>query len=235
MFLKKFCLLLHNQANQRLHTSGAPSAPLSAATEQTLLIHLMPKPIVKITWHKLKKHLCSSPSSIMFSLWAALAKSWHFCCHFISTHWKTSRMLVTFSHRSMDVHQSKICKWLWTYPKSWSSPNHKFCSYFLEFCTVYEGHALICTLGHHKYNAWHKHCCLLVMTACNWMAAVSSRLIRAYRNMFRHTQQRPNLVWCRVTGKWTRFRYYLIGPHIILIFIIHSSLLLTVTVISHAH
>ena len=64
MFLKKFCLL-HNQANQRLQTSGVTSAPLSAAIGQTLLIRLMPKSLVKIAWHKLKESLCSSPSSAL--------------------------------------------------------------------------------------------------------------------------------------------------------------------------
>ena len=68
MFLKKLCLLLHNQANHRLQTSGDPSAPLSAAMGQTLLIRLMPKPLVKIAWHKLKQCLCSSASAGMFSL-----------------------------------------------------------------------------------------------------------------------------------------------------------------------
>ena len=68
MFVKKFCLLLHNEANQRLQTSAALSAPLSAAMGQTLLIRLMPKPLVKIAWHKLKQCLCSSASAGMFSL-----------------------------------------------------------------------------------------------------------------------------------------------------------------------
>ena len=64
MFLNKLCLLLHNQANQRLQSSGAP-APLSAAMGQTLLIRLMPKPLVKIDWRKLKESLCSSPFSLL--------------------------------------------------------------------------------------------------------------------------------------------------------------------------
>ena len=83
--------------------------------------------------------------------------------------------------------------------------------------------ALICTLGHRKYNAWHKHCCLRMMTACNWMAAVSSHLIGAHGNMFRHTQWSPILVWCRVTEmnlvqilfEWASYNTHLYYPQFI--------------------
>lgn len=94
----------------------------------------------------------------------------------------------------MDAHQSKICIWVWTSPKSWSEPYHKFCFCCLKFCTASERHALICILGHHNYDAWHIYCCLLVMTASNWMAAMSSHWIGAHGNVFRHTQRSPILV-----------------------------------------
>jgi len=195
MFLKQFCLFLHNQQVVLLPFH------CQQPRDKFLLICLMPKPLVKIAWHKLKESLCSSPSSLS-------------CSHQIMT------LLLSLNFYSLkDIH---ACHFL---------PHIYGCA---PVKSLYERRALISTFGHNKYNAWHKHCCLLMMTACNWMAAVSSRLIGAHRNMFRHTQQSPILVWCRVTGKWTRFRYCLIGLHIIPILIIHSSLLLTVTVISHA-
>jgi hypothetical protein len=104
-------------------------------------------------------------------------------------------------------------------------PYHKFCSCFLEFCTVYERHALISTLGHHKYNAWHKHCCLLMMTACNWMTAVSSHLIggtqehvqtHSVKSHFSVMQSNREMNSVQILFDWASYNIHLYYPQFII-------------------
>lgn len=62
-----------------------------------------------------------------------------------------------------------------------------FSFYVLKFCANFDN-TLFC-LGRHKYTGWHKHLCLVVMSASDWMAAVRSGWLMTYRDMFRHVQK----------------------------------------------
>jgi hypothetical protein len=43
-------------------------------------------------------------------------------------------------------------------------------SCFFKFCAKFDTHALFHALRHQKCRAWHKHQCLLVVIALDWMA-----------------------------------------------------------------
>ena len=62
-------------------------------------------------------------------------------------------------------------------------------SNFLKFCAKFDTHALFC-LGHHEYSAQHRHFCLIVMIASDWMAAARYCCYMTYRNMSWHAQNR---------------------------------------------
>jgi hypothetical protein len=67
--------------------------------------HLMPTSTVKIPLHKPEEIPCSSATSLMVMLVFYLShQNMKFCCHFIiSAQQSTSRPIITFCHRSMDV------------------------------------------------------------------------------------------------------------------------------------
>ena len=139
----------------------------------------------------------------MVSLWSALPK---WCVFAITSSFllnegcvPVSKMVELPRHlRTAHCHLSKIY-------------NHSmnFDSCVLKFYAEFDTCVLFCTLRHHEYDAWHRHCCLLVMIKWNW-AAVSSGWLRACRIMLIHAQ--ISLVQHKVVEKWTQSGCFVIRP-----------------------
>ena len=62
---------------------------------------------------------------------------------------------------------------------------------------------LLFTLWHHKYDAWHRHCHLLVIFASDWVAGMSCSWLSMCRNISRPAERNTITVWCKVLEEQT--------------------------------
>lgn len=141
----------------------------------------------------------------MVSLWSALTKS---CVFAITSSFLLNEGCVPIL--KMVVPPRLLCTVHCHLSKSY---NHsmRFGSCVLKFCAEFDTCVLFCTLRHHEYDAWHRHCCLLVMIKWN-CTAVSSGWLRACGNMPRHAHK--SLAQHDVLEKWTQSGYFVIRPWI---------------------